>query len=275
MRNITSTQKEAIILDAAVLFVDYGLGTQREIGITKGGVEFKVTENVRDIEYDGKRGKTKGMEVVDSIDAYLKVTTLEASQDNIYLTLGAATNAAGVITNSQGGVISDARYLTNVTAFGICNKSGTYKKITIKNVLAAGGLTLNTSDKSEAGLELTLNAHWDPASVSTPIYEIKDDTVGIVAQSALNTLVVTSTAGGSGDSVITVASTPAAGRGFVYKTGSAAVTVVFDDVLTTGWTALISGATITSADAYITVAEINGADNKAKAVGSTALNVGA
>ncbi len=178
IRNITQVQRENIILDAAIVFADYGLATQREIGITKGGVEFAVTENVRQIEYDGSRGMTKGMEVVDGIDAYLKVSTLETSLDNLNLALGAATKTTTAITNTPGGVIPDARYLTNVTAFGKRNASSKYTKITIKNALAAGGLTLSTTDKGETAVDLQLNAHWNPADLSENIYKIEDDTVG-------------------------------------------------------------------------------------------------
>lgn len=274
-RNITQAQIEAVVLDAAVLFADYGLATQREIGVTKGGVEFKVTESIRGIEFDGRRGKTKGMDVVDSIDAYLKATTLVLSNENILISLGAAAEAAGVISNTTGGAIPAARYFTNVTAFGICNKTNTYKKIQILNAIGANGdLTIATADKGEAGVTLQFNASWNPLDYTVKLYTIEDATA-IEAVTALASLYVTSVAGATGKSVITVATTPAPGHGFVYETGTVASTVVFDDVIT-DWTPLISGATITPTGGHtvITVAEINGADNKAKAVGTATLAIG-
>lgn len=179
-RNLTQNQIESIVLDTAVLYTNYGEASQAMLGITKGGVEFNVTESLRDIEYDGRRGKTMGMEVVDAIDAYLKTTTLEITNDNIFLALGAATKASGTgkITNTTGGVIAASRYLTNITAFGYCNKTSTFKKITIYNVLAPGGLTITTADKSEAGLPLQFNAHWNPMDYTDPVYEVEDDVAG-------------------------------------------------------------------------------------------------
>jgi hypothetical protein len=176
VRNLTQNQIDSIILDAAILFADYGETTVREIGITKGGVEFNVTENVRDIEYDGRRGKTKQMEVVDAIDAYLKVTTLEASQANIMETLAAASLTTNAIVNTQAGVVPISHYLKNVTAFGKQIGSAKYKKITLFNAAGAGGITISMTDKAEAGISIQFNAHWNPLDVTEPLYKIEDST---------------------------------------------------------------------------------------------------
>jgi hypothetical protein len=178
MRNLTQTQIDSIVLDAAILFANYGETGVREIGITKGGVEFNVTENVRDIEYDGRRGKTKGMEVVDAIDAYMKVTTLEASQANVLETLAAASLTTQVIANTQAGVVPTSHYLKNVTAFGKQIGTNKYKKITLFNADGQGGLTFSMTDKAEAGLTIQFNAHWNPLNVADPLYKIEDSATG-------------------------------------------------------------------------------------------------
>ncbi len=277
MRNITQVQQEAIVLDAAILYADFGLATQREIGITKGGVEFNVTENVRQIEYDGRRGMTKGMEVVDEINAFLKVTTLECTNDNLYLALGGASkDANGKITNGQGGVIPAGRYLTNVTAFGIHNKTGAFKKITVFNALAAGGLTFKTTDKGEAAIDLQLNAHWNPQSVSDPVYTIEDDNVGPDVTATLRALTVVSTAGSSATStVISVSPAPRNGAGFVYSGHSATAPAVTYDQDLASWTPIISGEEITPTTGWtkITVAEV-GPDKKALGAGNTTIVYG-
>lgn len=178
-RNLTQTQIESVMLDAAIVFINYGETDQAELGITKGGVEFGVVESVRDIEYDGRRGKTKGMVVVDGVDAYVKFSTLEISNANLLSTLGAASETTGKISNTIGGVIAAGHFYKNLTVFGLMNKSTTkYKKIVIKNPAAYGGFTLGTTDKGEATVNLQYNAHWDPTSVATAIYEISDDTTG-------------------------------------------------------------------------------------------------
>lgn len=274
-RNITQAQSESLVLDAAILFVDYGETTQREIGVTKGGVEFKATETIRPIEFDGRRGRTKGLDRVDEINAYLKATTLVLSNENILISLGAASEAAGTISNTTGGTIPTSRYFKNVTAFGVCNKTNTYKKIVLKNAIGANGdTTIATADKSEAGLTLQFDATWNPLDYTEKLYEISDATA-IEAVTTLFALTVSSVAGASGKSVITVATTPAPGHGFVYSTGTVADPVTFDEVVTDR-TTLISGATITPTGGHtiISVVEINGADNKAKGYGTATLAIG-
>lgn len=175
MRNLTSKQIESIVLDAAVVIINDGEADAKEIGITKGGVEFAVTESVRDIEYDGRRGKTKGMEVVDGIDAYLKFTTLELTNDNILHTLGAAELNENTIKNTVGGVVPGNKYIKNVAAYGICNKTNSYKKIKIYNASGAGqGLSIKTTDKGEASIDLQFNAHWNPLDYSESLYTVED-----------------------------------------------------------------------------------------------------
>ena len=67
------------------------------------------------------------------------------------------------------------------------------------------------------------------------------------------------------------------GHSYKYKLGTAPETVAYDDVLTTGWTALTTNpleVTPGSTDTVVTVAEANTSDNKAKAVGSAIVNLG-
>ena len=125
-------------------------------------------------------GPTMGMEVVDEISATMKVSTLECTLENLMLALGAATKVSTTISNTEGGVIPDARYLENITAFGKHNKTGAYKKIVLYNALAAGGLSLKTVDKGEAAFDLNFAAHWNPADMTDPIYSITDDATGPV-----------------------------------------------------------------------------------------------
>lgn len=278
MRRITQNQRENIVLNAAILVADYGEATAREIGITKGGVKFTVTETVRDIEFDGRRGKTKGMEVVDEVDAAFETATLELSQDNILLALVAAAEGNnGEIVNTDGGVIPDERYLKNVTAFGICNKTSKYKKITLYNPGAAGGLEIATSDKNEATVPLKINAHWDmDVAEDAPhtIYKIEDDTTGPGGSTGtLRALTVRCVAGTTGKTVVNVVDAIGSNRGLVYSIGAAAEDVDYDDDLS-AWDSLISGEELTASAAQIvTVAEVD-AERKARGAGSATVAVG-
>lgn len=87
----------------------------------------------------------------------------------------------------------------------------------------------------------------------------------------LGELDVTSVAGTVkvGDTVISInPSTPTTGNKFVYKLGTAYAPFKYDDILSTGWTALDSGDTIAAGDnTKITVAEVTTAANRARGRG--------
>lgn len=65
------------------------------------------------------------------------------------------------------------------------------------------------------------------------------------------------------------------GHSYVYQAGASAVTVTYDEELTTGWTTLPKNGNVTglTAGQTITVAEINTADKKAKASGTATIVV--
>ena len=94
-------------------------------------------------------------------------------------------------------------------------------------------------------------------------------------QGILRTLEVQSVAGAKGKSVITVAPSAGSGNKMVYKTGTAAETPDFDEVLT-GWTDLPSDGIITpgASDTTVSVAEVD-SSSKAKSLGSASLSIGA
>ena len=70
-----------IQIDESVIFLDYGENTERFLAPTRGGGEFAATVTVRDIEFDGRHGKTAGTQVIEEQGASIKVTTLCMSQE--------------------------------------------------------------------------------------------------------------------------------------------------------------------------------------------------
>ena len=261
MHNLESRQIESIWLDAALVYGDYGYDTQEMVGITRGGVEFGVVENVRQIEYDGRRGRTKGMEVVDQIDAYAKFKTLELTNDNLFASVGAAeVGENGAISNTNGGVIPVTRYRKNITIFGVVNKTGVFKKITLNNATACnnGGLTLSTADKSEAELELTFNASWNPLDITEKLYII-EETNSAPSGITLRPLTVHCEDGTTG-TIVNILQSARSGMGFVYKDTGAAPTAPDAGDVITGGTAIISGTDISTTNKYyIAVYEIDAA----------------
>lgn len=174
--NLTTKQLEKVQIDEGLVFIDYGLSTERKLAPTRGGGEFTVTQTMRDIEFDGRCGKTKGTQVIESEEAKLKVTTLGMSQDNLTLAVPGAvvgSNSDTSIKNPRCGVVPDTAYATNVTMFAK-TLDGKYKKITIYNPMSEAGLTMKAAPKAEGELALEFDAHYPLSDLNGDLWKIED-----------------------------------------------------------------------------------------------------
>lgn len=165
---LTQEQIENIQIDHGLIYANYGETDQRLIGPTRGGAQFVATKTIRDIEYDGRMGKTKGLQVVDEINAQLTFSLMDTSLQNLALAMPHADydEVQKVISSGTGGLIPGTKYLKNITMFAKC-AGGKYKKITLFNAMNEGDLTLNTQPKSEGLVPFEVYAHWDATSDPT------------------------------------------------------------------------------------------------------------
>lgn len=185
--NLTQAQIDNIQIDEGVLIIDYGEQTERPLLPCRGGGEFTVTANVRDIEFDGRIGKTAGVQVVDDQSATLKVTTINVSNQNLALavpfcrmydgednqiTTNLATDPV-TIANPKSGIIPSSAYLKNVTMFAKL-VDGTFKKITIHRPMNESGLNIKAVQKAEGELALEFVAHYDTHDLNGTLWEISD-----------------------------------------------------------------------------------------------------
>lgn len=174
---LTQQQVENIQIDHGIVYVNYGEDDQKMLGPTRGGGQFQVTKNIRDIEFDGRQGKTKGLQVVDEIDAQLTVTHLDASLETLRLAMPYATydETAKKLTcaGDNVGIVPEEAYLKNVTMFAKVVGGG-YKKITLFNAMSEADFTLTAAPKGEGEMPLEVYAHWDPMDDTQPLYEIED-----------------------------------------------------------------------------------------------------
>lgn len=176
MINLTQNQIEKIQFSEGIIYANYGELTEKLLAPTRGGGEFSVVENIRAIEYDGRRGENEmGLDIIESVMASLKVTTLGADQNTLALALCGATLTNNVLTGDTVGLIPSTKYLTNITMFAQL-LDGTYKKITLYNALHKTGLTIGAKPKAEGEIPLEFKAHWNPLDTTDPLYKIEDIT---------------------------------------------------------------------------------------------------
>lgn len=181
MPKLTQAQKENIQIDYGIIYTNYGETDKALLGPSKGGGEFAVDVKIRDIEFDGARGKEKGLQVVESVDASLKVSVKDTSIKTLALAMPWATlSGAGTVEspyeltceNANVGAIADTSYLKNVTMFAKTIK-GDYRQITLYNAMHEGKFSFKAATKGEAEIELEFNAHWDPLDDTKDLYDIK------------------------------------------------------------------------------------------------------
>lgn len=174
---LTQQQVENIQIDYGIVFVNYGETDQVQLGPTRGGGQFQVTKNIRDIEYDGRKGKTKGMQVVDEINALLTVTHLDASLETLKLAMPYAKydELTSKITCGSAalGILPDTAYLKNVTMFAKIVGGG-YKKITLYNAMSEADFSLTAAPKAEGEMPLEAYAHWDAMDDTKDLYDIEN-----------------------------------------------------------------------------------------------------
>ena len=173
--SVTQEQIEAIAIDYGIVHLNYGEVGEKLLGPTRGGGGFSVQASYRDIEFDGAKGKTKGMKVVEDLNAMLGVTLIDTSIDVLELAMPFVVRVGDILTAASAsvGIIPGAAYRKNVTMF-VKLISGQYKKITLYNALSEKDFSLSAKPKGESEVALELSAHWDPTDEASVLYKIED-----------------------------------------------------------------------------------------------------
>ena len=160
--NLSTTDVNKIQIDEGIVVVNYGVTGEKILGPTRGGAEFTATPSIRDIEFDGRKGKTKGMQVKDGEDVSLKISTLCCSLENLKLAIPDATlnNSTHTLTPGKFGVIAAGAYLSNVA---VVTKmlDGTYTVIKVKNPMHEGAFGYKGVSKAENEHSLEFLGHYD------------------------------------------------------------------------------------------------------------------
>ena len=181
---ITSATKKNLQLDAGALYKNWVMGTDtpagsasKLIGATVGGSTFTATPEVRQISVDGVKGPTKGYETIDSWTATLAFTIKESTKTALALALAACdttttTSLSGYSKLEAREAIADSDYVGNIAWVGKISGSNDPMVIILKNVLNLTGLTFQAQDKNEAGVPVTLTAHYDVSDLEEVPFEI-------------------------------------------------------------------------------------------------------
>lgn len=165
-----------VTLNAGVIYVNDGEADEYLLGPTRGGGSFEGMTEMRDIEYDGKEGPTKGSVVIDQISGAIKTTVINYSNKILsFLAPGIApltTVSTASVLPGTIGLIPDANYLKNI-AYYVPTADGKYKKYKLLNPLCRNGISASHKPKGEGELALEFTGHHN-ADGTGDIWEISD-----------------------------------------------------------------------------------------------------
>lgn len=169
-----------IALGEGAFYINYDVatglgGTEILVGATRGGGNFNREVEIKEVEFDGSMGMTKGMRRKTRAVPVLTLNALEIA-DLTRLTkfyAGMAVDTADITYDklTANDQIADTDYLTNVTFIGE-TAAGKEVIILIKNALGDGNMELALEDKEEIVPEVTFTGHYDNTDIKTEPFEI-------------------------------------------------------------------------------------------------------
>lgn len=262
---------ESMQLDAGVILTTFDPSAPAApadediVCATTGGINVVCQPEYSDLgeDVDNVPANMKELKHLDSWTCSIGFTSLDTSAEGIKLALGAADiNAA----TSKIVPRKDLNQSDFNDIWWVGDKAdGGIVAVKLKNALSTEGFSLQTTKNGKGQTSCTLTGHVSIDAQSDMPMEFYS-----LEGSGLATLRLTSFGGASGKTSITVSGhTPASGESYKYKLGSAPVSVTYEEVLTTGWTAWNGSDDITATTGqYITVAIVTTSNNKAQAAGS-------
>lgn len=180
---ITKETLQSMVLDAGVVYLNYGLESEKVLGATSGGNKFSVEREIKTTEVDGARGKVKGLRRLIAENVSLTTNLKELNARNIQLALAGSTlsdvmdedlvpkKTHDKITTSSN--IQDNDYLENISLVAELSGSKDPVIITLYNALSDGSFEMGLTDTEEAVVEVTFSAHYNPLAMDEPIYDIR------------------------------------------------------------------------------------------------------
>lgn len=119
----TANSAKRLVLGPGAVYLNYGDGTERLLGATRGGTEFDPGITYRKIAVDLPRENVKGLSLVDDVKPMIKAKLLEMSAANLLVLIPGLRSAVGsgitagfnVLTLTE---VADTDYISNVAVVG-------------------------------------------------------------------------------------------------------------------------------------------------------------
>lgn len=174
--SLTTNTINNLLLDNAVIQLNYTTTAPITLGATRGGASFTIERDIKSVEVDGMKGEVKGLRRIVGERAQITGVLIEHGS-TIYtsvlagLTSSATTEGYDKLTSDT--TITDGDYLTDVAIVGNVSGSTVDLVCIIYNALGDGNFSLETVDKEETGYEVQFTGHYSSTDLCTAPYEIR------------------------------------------------------------------------------------------------------
>jgi len=157
-----------------ILYKNFGLATQREIGATRGDIKFNVDREFKHVDYNGMYGPTKGNKYITQEVSMLEFELLELSWQNLEdCYAGCVVTDEGTYHKITGDLaIAAGDYHDNVVWAGV-RDDGKYGLLYVKDALGDGKIEFAIKDKETIVNNTKFTGHYDKSTPTTPPWEIR------------------------------------------------------------------------------------------------------
>ncbi len=174
LTGITAETYQRLLYDSGIIYENFEEAGEKIIGATRGGNQFVIEDEYREMVADGAPGAVKGSQRRTKSAAKLTVNFLEMTTANIKRFLPGAESTS----NGNGDTIIRSRqinandYVKNLTL--VVAKNGTEEPLAIKisNAICLSGLDLSASEDDETVITAEFTAHFDPDNLDLEPWEI-------------------------------------------------------------------------------------------------------
>lgn len=174
---VTAETFRNLILDAAVVYLNYGTPQEEILGATNGGATFGFEEfNIRSPEIDGIKGRLAGVSRITRASPRISVSLVEWRLQALRRAFPGCeisqANGYSVITRSQR-VIPISDYPANITMVGTQSGTGNPVIMMVKRPMIVNGAEIPTEEDTEATATLEFVGHYDPSNPEEEPWEIR------------------------------------------------------------------------------------------------------
>lgn len=172
--------ENSFILDAGVVFVNYGQKNEQVLGVTEGGNHFGIVNEYRSMPFDGVRGEMVGAHrIVGSIPKII------SNFESVNFSLLKDMLTGAEISFNSGSVeimraiqrFLDDKYIHNIAIVAEHGTTGCYMVFKILNTISIESIEIPFEDSSESVIQCTFAGCFHPEDLDNEPWQIELITV--------------------------------------------------------------------------------------------------